>query len=230
MFGRLKSWLVIGLLVSNLTVGLLSLFYLNSINERYATLLDTHVPLINRLRTLTRELGLVQRYARRISDETDPARRAALADEMDAASNNARAHAEQLGRQEMFRESAHAGRFATFSEDYDDKADHYLALVRAGKLAEAARYNSEVMRTTYDDYQAAIDVAANRVLQQGLDERARYEQESRWFSRLLLAFAGWPVFAALLLIIPVVIAFVLLAIAILAPALGSRRTANPPPT
>lgn len=228
MISRVKSWLVIGLLVSNLTVGLLSLFYLNSINDRYSSLLDTHVPLINRLRTLTRELGLVQRYARRITDESDPARRSALADEMDAASNNARAHAEQLARQEIFRDGARAGRFGTFSQDYDDKANHYLALVRDGKLAEAARFNSEVMRATYDDYQAALDVAANRVLQQGLDEKARYEQESRWFSRLLLAFAGWPVLAALLLIVPLVIVFVVLAVAIAAPAFGVRRNYDPP--
>ncbi|HEY4300278.1 MAG TPA: MCP four helix bundle domain-containing protein [Candidatus Didemnitutus sp.] len=228
MVSRLKSWLVIGLLVSNLAVGLLSLFYLNSINGRYESLLDSHVPVINRLRTLTRELGLVQRYARRITDESAPAGRLALADEMDAISNNARAQAEQLSRHELFRETVHAKRLAAFSQDYDDKADHYLALVRDGKREEAARYNAEVMRATYDAYQTAIDVAANGVLQQGMDERARYEQESRWFNRLLLAFAGWPLFAAILLTVPVAVVFVLLAIAIVAPALGVRRNYDPP--
>jgi hypothetical protein len=147
---------------------------------------------------------------------------------MDAVSNNARAHAEQLSRHELFRDTAPATRLAAFSQEYDDKADHFLALIRDGRIDAAGHFNAEVMRATYDNYQTAIDAAANRVLQQGMDERVRYEQESRWFTRLLLAFAGWPVLAAVLLVVPVAIIFVLLAVAVVAPAIGARRSYDPP--
>jgi hypothetical protein len=227
-FNRLKSWLVVGLLLSNLAVGLMSLFYLNSINERYASLIDTNVPLINRLRSLSRELGGVQRFARRVAEPASDADRTALLDEMDAASNNARAHAAQLGRMGLFKDTRHAQTLARFGQDYDDRADKFLALAREGKLDEANKFNAETMRPTFDSYQLALDAAANYVQQQGTDLRARYEQESRLFSRLLLAFAGWPVVAAALIVVPMLFLILMLIVAVFAPGLGWRRPVGPP--
>jgi hypothetical protein len=228
LFNRLKSWLVVGLLVSNLAVGLLSLFYLNSINERYASLIDTNVPLINRLRTLTRELGSVQRFARQVTDGVIDPNWAKLVEAMDAASNNARAHAAELGRVELFRDTRHALTLARFSQEYDDKADHFLALVRDRKIAEAIKFNSEVLRPTYDNYQVALDAAANYVQQQGTDLRTQYAQESRRFSGLLLAFAGWPVVAAVLVVGLMLLLILLLLASVFAPGIGWRRPVTPP--
>jgi hypothetical protein len=228
LFNRLKSWLVVGLLVSNLAVGLLSLFYLNSINERYASLIDTNVPLINRLRTLTRELGNVQRYARRVVGPVDDREWASLVEEMDAASNTVRAHAAELSRVELFKDTRHAQTLVKFGRDYDDRADQFLVLVRQRKFDEANQFNAGVMRPLYDRYQLELDAAADFVQRQGTDLQARYAEESRWFSRLLLAFAGWPVVAVVLAIVPVVLFFLLLLLAILAPGFGGRRPVEPP--
>ena len=52
LLSRLKFWLTIGLLVSNLVVGGLSLYFLHSVGERYSNLLDRSVPALNALRTL----------------------------------------------------------------------------------------------------------------------------------------------------------------------------------
>ena len=67
-FGRLRFVLILALLASNLLVGVLSLYFLRSMDQRYAALLDRSVPPINNLRTLTRELSIVQRLARRSVD------------------------------------------------------------------------------------------------------------------------------------------------------------------
>jgi hypothetical protein len=56
-FGRLRFVLILALLASNLLVGVRSLFFLRSMNQRYTTLLERSVSPINGLRTLTRELS-----------------------------------------------------------------------------------------------------------------------------------------------------------------------------
>lgn len=225
---HLKSWLVVGLLVSNLAVGLTSLVYLNSINDRYATLIDTNMPLINRLRTLTRELGTIQRYARRVIEPAAEPRWESLVDAMDEASNSARVHAAQLGRMDLFRDTPHAAALARFAQEYDERADQFLALVRAKRTEEAGRFNTDVLRPTYDRYQVALDAAADYVQQRGMDLRDRYAQESRLFSRLLLAIAGWPVVAAMLVVIPMIFLLTILIMSIFAPGIGLGRPAEPP--
>jgi len=228
MLQRLKSWLVISLLCSNLAVGLLSLYYLNSINDRYASLIDVNMPLINRLRTLTRELGSVQRLVRRVTDPANEADWPALVESLDAASNSARAHAAQLSRLDFFKGTRHAQVLAQFSQEYDDKADEFLALIRGRKFAEANRFNTDVLRPTYDNYQQALDSAANFVQQQGADLRAKSEQDSRRFSGVLLAIAGWPVLAAGLLVALMAVLLLLLVISVFAPGYGGARSTSPP--
>ena len=62
---RVRFMLVVGLLIANLAVGILSLFFLRSVNQRYALLFERSIPVVNNLRTLTRELGMVQRSGAR---------------------------------------------------------------------------------------------------------------------------------------------------------------------
>src|SRR5258708_39557279 len=90
-FGRLRFVLILALLASNLLVGVLSLLFLRSMEQRYAALFDRSLPLINNLRTLTRELSVVQRLARRISDPKYESAWASLLTLMHHASDNAKA-------------------------------------------------------------------------------------------------------------------------------------------
>jgi len=200
-FGRLRFVLILALLASNLLVGVLSLFFLRSMDERYSALLNSSVPVINNLRTLTRELSTVQRLARRVVDpENEPAWKD-LIPQMDEDSNNALARALEVSRLALFKDTRHAAIIAKFGKEYDQRADQFIALARAGKLAEANKFNTEVLRPYYDNYQLALDAAADYVERQGNDLRDRYAQDSRLFGGFLLAFAGWPLLAAGVLVV-----------------------------
>lgn len=222
---RVRFWLVVTLLVSNLAVGILSLFFLRSVNERYALLFERSIPVVNNLRTLTRELSFVQRLARRIVDpENEPAWKD-LVPQMGDASVKARAHALDISDAELFRNTPHAAAIAGASRAYDTKVDAYLELVARGRLPDAHKYNVEVLRPDYDNYQLTLDAAADFVESQGNNLRDRYTQDSRFFGGLLLAFAGWPVIAAGLAVLVLALLIITLLVTIFTPELGwSKRS------
>ncbi len=200
-FGRLRFVLILALLASNLLVGVLSLFFLRSMDQRYGALFDRSVAPINSLRTLTRELSAVQRLARRVVDPDNETAWAELLPQMDDASNSALAHALDVTRLDLFRETRHHTDIARVSKEYDQKVDRFLVLVRARQFAEANRFNVEELRPCYDNYQLALDSAADYVQRQGSDLRDRYAEDTRLFGGFLLAFAGWPLLAAAVIII-----------------------------
>ena len=195
-FGRLRFVLILALLASNLLVGVLSLLFLRSMEQRYTALFDRSLPLINNLRTLTRELSTVQRLARRISDPQNEAAWAPLLEQMNAASNQAKAHAFEISVMESLKDSRHVATMARFGREYDEQVDQFLALAGAGKIAESNQFNVDVLRPAYDRYMDAVDDAANYVEREGIDLRAQYAQDSRLFGGFLLAAAGWPLLAA----------------------------------
>jgi hypothetical protein len=224
MLSRLKFWLMIGLLVSNLAVGVLSLYVLRSVNQRYTHLLDRSVPTLNGLRTLTRELSGVQRLARRIVDPDNERAWSDLLPQMDDASNLAQSHARDLARNEAFADSPLRGTLERFSIEYDQKVDAFLGLARAKKFDEANHYNFDVLRPCYDNYQNALDDAAEHVQQQGRDLRDRYAEDSRFFGGLLLAFAGWPLLAGLAAIVIMAVFIVGLLVSVFAPGIMTRKS------
>lgn len=227
MLSRLKFWLMIGLLVSNLAVGLLSLYVLRSVNQGYANLLDRSVPTLNALRTLTRELSGVQRLARRIVDPDNERAWAELLPQMRDSSDLAKAHALDLSTAESLAGSPLRGTIERLSKDYDQRVDAFLALAQEKKLDEANRYNNDALRPIYDAYLNALDDAADLVQQQGRNLRDRYAEDSRFFGSLLLAFAGWPLLAGLAAVFIMAVLIVGLLVSVFAPGLMSRRPDQP---
>ena len=200
-FGRLRFVLILALLGSNLLVGVLSLIFLRSMDQRYASLLDRSVPAINSLRTLTRELSAVQRYARRAVDPANETAWKDLLPAMDDTSNTALVHALEISRLDSVKDTRHAGIIVKFSKEYDQDVDKFLVLARAQQFNEANKYNTEILRPLYDNYQVALDGAADSVTRQNNDLRDRYASDSRLFGGFLLAFAGWPLLAAGVLVV-----------------------------
>ena len=220
---RVRFWLVVGLLLSNLAVGILSLFFLRSVNQRYAVLFERSIPVVNNLRTLTRELGSVQRLARRIVDPDNEPNWKALSPMMDDISAKTRVHALDISNAELFKDTPHAGAIVAMSREYDTKVDAFLRLVHAGKLSEANHYNIDTLRPAYDNYQLKLDAAADYVENQGNNLRDRYTQESRFFGGLLLAFAGWPVIAAGIAVMVLTLLIITLLVTIFTPEFGRNK-------
>ena len=225
-FGRLRFVLILALLASNLIVGVLSLYFMRSMDQRYSALFDRSVPLINNLRTLTRELGHVQRLARRISDPKNEVAWSSLLTQMDEASNNAKAHGLEISAMELLKATPHLQAMVRLSREYDDKVDQFLALARAQKISEANQFNVEVLRPSYDRYMDVLDNVANYVEREGNDLRVSYAQDSRLFGGFLLAFAGWPLLAAAVIIVVMVLLVIGLFVAVFFPRLfASKSTA-----
>lgn len=222
-FGRLRFVLILALLASNLLVGVLSLLFLRSMEERYATLFDRSVPLINNLRTLTRELGGVQRLARRITDPKNEIAWAPLLKQMNDASDSAKTHAFEISAMESLKDSKHVATMAYFGREYDEKVDQFLALAAANKIAESNQFNIDVLRPAYDRYMDAVDDAANYVEREGIDLRARYAADSRLFGGFLLAAAGWPLLAAAGIIVVMALLVMGLFAAVFFPKLFTSR-------
>jgi hypothetical protein len=218
-----RFWLVISLLVSNLAVGILSLFFLRSVNQRYATLFEGSIPVVSSLRTLTRETTRVQRLARRIAEPENGAFWRDLVTELQDEKSRVRVHGQEISAMALFNDTEHASAIDAMSVAYDDRIDAYLALARAGKLSEAGRFNNEVLRPTYDNYQLKLDAAAEFVEAQGNSLRERYTKESRYFGGLLLAFAGWPVLAAAIAVLVLGLLIITLLVTIFTPELGWNK-------
>ncbi len=223
-FGRIRFVLILALLGSNLLVGVLSLYFLRSMDQRYSVLFDRSVPLLNNLRTLTRELGGVQRLARRISDPKNEADWSALLRQMDEASNNAKAHGLEISSMDLLKETRHLGAMVRLSREYDDKVDRFLVLARAQKIVEANQFNAEVLRPAYDRYMDVLDNVANYVEREGSDLRVRYAEDSRMFGGFLLAFAGWPLLAAGVIIVVMALLVSGLLVAVFFPRLFAAKS------
>jgi hypothetical protein len=222
-FGRLRFVLILALLASNLLVGVLSLLFLRSMEQRYATLFDRSVPLINNLRTLTRELGAVQRMARRVSDPTNETAWEALLPQMTELSTMARTHALEISGMDSLKDSRHVAAMTRFAREYDDKVVRFLTLAREERIAEANKFNIEVLRPNYDEYMDALDAVANYVEREGSDLRNRYAQDSRLFGGFLLAFAGWPLLAAAVIIVVMALLVIGLFVAVFFPKLFASK-------
>jgi hypothetical protein len=191
----LRFWILATLLAANLVVGVLSLYFIRSVNERYATLFEDGAPAIYNLRTLTREVTGVQRLARRItSPEYEPGW-AELVPQMAEASERLDTRVHNVGVMHIFKDTAHPAAIRTIRGEYAGHVQRFIQLVREGRLVEAMEFNLSVLRPCHDRFQQTLDAAADHIEQQGRNLRDRYAKDSRFFGGVSLAFASVPIVA-----------------------------------
>lgn len=209
-----RFWILAGLLSANLLVGVLSLYFIRSVNQRYAELFASGVPVIYNLRTFTREVNAVQRLARRITSPESEPNPIDLIPQIELARDRIAARARDVAKFPIFNGTTHPAAIVEMDGEYAGHVQHFLGLVRAGRLAEASAYNLDWVRPCHDRYQQALDLAADFVEAQGRNLRARYEKDSRFFGGVSLVFASVPlaVVAVGALVMTVLIGMLLLAI------------------
>ena len=210
----IRFWILAGLLATNLVVGVLSLYFLRSVNQRYAALFEGGAPAIYSLRTLTREVTGVQRLARRIvTPAHEPAWRDLLP-EMTQARNQVDARIQEVRTFTIFQGTEHPAAVLAASEDYAGHVRTFLALAAEGRLDDAAEYNLIELRPSHDRFQHVIDRSADFVAVNARDLRDRYARDTRFFGGLSLAFASVPIVAVTIgvLIMTVLIGVLLLVV------------------
>jgi len=223
---RLKFWSLIGLLTANLAVGVISLYFLRSVNQRYAVQFESSVPVLNSLHTLSRELNGVQRLARQISDVETKSSAGDLLLQMDELGDSAKAHALGLSHRDLIKDTEEAAAIVAISREYEDKTDRLRILAQERKLDEARRFNLDVLRPCYDKYQLALDGVLRRVEQEDTGLRDRYTKDSRFFGGLALAFTGWPVVLALLALVTLGILILALLVTVFTPGQSRIKSAR----
>jgi hypothetical protein len=124
---------------------------------------------------------------------------------------------------DSLKDSRHVAAMAGYGRAYDEKVNEFLALARTDRIAEANRFNTEVLRPAYDEYMDALDDAANFVEREGSDLRDQYAQDSRLFGGFLLAFAGWPLLAAGVIIVVMALLVLGLFVAVFVPRLFATK-------
>jgi hypothetical protein len=227
---RFKFWLIVGLLIANLAVGIVSLYFLRSVNARYAGLVEHGIPVINSLRTLTREQTAMQRAARMATESSNEAAFNELLGQLEAAAGRVQAHANDISAAALLKDTKHAGALREANRDYNTQVGEFLRVARAQKQEAAGRFNNEVLRPAYDRMQLALDEAATFVEQQGSNLRDRYAQDSRFFGGLSLAFTGWPVVVALVMMLVLGVLIFTLFLTIFTPENGWRHKQVLPPS
>jgi hypothetical protein len=191
----LRFWILAALLAANLVVGVLSLYFIRSVNDRYAALFEDGAPAIYNLRTLTREVTGVQRLARRVTSPEHEPEWAELVPLMAEARERLDTRVHDVGTMAVFQDTPHPAAIRAISAEYAAHGQRFLELARAGRLAEAMEFNLAVLRPCHDRFQQTLDAAADHIEEQGRNLRDRYAKDSRFFGVVSLAFASVPIVA-----------------------------------
>jgi hypothetical protein len=191
----LRFWILAILLAANLVVGVLSLYFIRSVNERYAALFEDGAPAIYNLRTLTREVTGVQRLARRVTSPEHEPGWAELVPLMAEASERLDTRVQNVGAMRVLQDTPHPAAIRAISAEYAAHGQRFIELARGGRLAEAMEYNLAVLRPCHDRFQQTLDDAADRIEERGRNLRHRYARDSRFFGGVSLAFASVPIMA-----------------------------------
>ncbi len=209
-----RFWILAGLLAANLVVGVLSLYFIRSVNQRYAALFEHGAPAIYNLRTLTREVTAVQRLARRIITPERETAWTELIPQMTEAAHRLDSRVQDVGGMGIFKDTAHPAAIATLNREYSTHVREFLQLAREGRNAEATAFNLEVLRPCHDRYQLTLDASADHIETEGRNLRDRYAKDSRFFGGISLAFASVPIVAVSVgaLVISVLIGVLLLVV------------------
>jgi len=209
-----RFWVLAGLLAANLVVGVLSLYFVRSVNQRYAALFEDGAPAIYSLRTLTREVTGVQRLARRVVTPDHEPEWAALLPEMANATRDLEDLTRRADTLAVLRGTEHPAAIAAVSSEYAEQSRRFQEIARAGRLNEASEFNLSQLRPCHDRFQQVLDAAADHIEDQGRDLRDRYARDSRFFGGVSLAFASVPIVAIAIgvLVMTVLIAILLLVV------------------
>lgn len=194
--------LVVVLVVSNILLGLMSVYLLRSVDQRYSELVGRTVPALNDLRELMSRAVEAMRATNPKNFE-GPNQRGA-----DALLNARR----RLDAAQNFRgitlkdgyfsaESDLAVAILRTGQDFDLAGAAVARLYDEGRLTEVARRRDEKLLPAFDSYVAAIGAAADAVESRSLAASKDYSAKTDRLSTVVLSVASWPVLIVLALLL-----------------------------
>jgi hypothetical protein len=192
MSDRIKFWLLLVLLLSNLTLGAVGLHALRSVERNYTELVSLSIPVVDALRALTRDIGAVQRSSLRLIWVDDQAERQSLLHAIEEVRPMIDRSLKQLTTERSLLSDAERQRIQSEVESYLLAAEAMLRARHLKQDAEASRIHREAMRPSYETAMRAIDDGAALVLHSGNELRARYSSQSDRLAQTIVLLGGWP--------------------------------------
>jgi hypothetical protein len=208
---RQLKWLIVILLISNIAIGLCSVYALRRADQRYSALIDRTLPVLNDLQTLTAS-------ATKAMVATNVAR-AALGD-VSAFVRQSRGVLQQdsavrqrvSAKKWLIENNPDRLKMQSLGEAFTNQAMHVLDLLADGNTTEAVRFRETTLRHSFDQYIDSI-TAASDVLE-AESEKASDAETARTnaASKMVLALAGWPFIAGSVLVLITTVTVVVLMI------------------
>ena len=194
--------LVVVLVVSNILLGLMSVYLLRSVDRRYSELVGRSVPALNDLRELMSRTVEAMR-ATNPNNFAGPNGRGA-----DALQNVRRRLAAAQNfrsitlRDEYFSSATNLGdTILKTGREFDQAGAAILRLYKEGRMAEVAPLRDDQLLPVFDNYVAAIGAAADGVETRSLAASKDYSAKTDRLSTVVLGVASWPVLIVVALLL-----------------------------
>jgi hypothetical protein len=196
------------LVVSNIAMGVLSVYLLRTVDRRYSDLLDRSVPVMNDLQTLTAQSVTAMRGTGPALFNAPAENRPALLQRAQAALGEDRDFRDRLVKRDWLSTMPNGKvAFQKTGDEFTKTAQDVLRLFADGKAAEALRMREETLRPVYDQYLGAITKVADLLEDESRQANADYTAKTSSLAKVVLGVAGWPllVFGALLILVAVLV-------------------------
>jgi hypothetical protein len=199
---RTLKVLVAVLVVSNLLTGLLSVYVLRKVDERYSHLITQSAPVMNDLQTLTATATWAMRRTDPFFFGPQPEKIAAATKSAQGAIDDDKNLRSALMKKEWIPSTeSKREEVASAGQEFTVLAGKVVSLFSSRRDAEAVRVRESELRPAFERYQAVTTQVADVLLDETKRLSEDYSSETRFSSRLMLSIASWPVLlgAALLL-------------------------------
>jgi hypothetical protein len=186
--------LVVVLIVSNVGLGIFSVYLLRAVDRKYSVLISETVPSINELQTLTAWSVDAMRGTNPILFQEPAGDAAATAQHSRSAiehERDLRSHA--LQREWLVLKPAERKEMETTGETFTRESLAVLQLFEGGRKAEAVQKRDSTLRPAFDRYLRCLTKSADLLEVEGLRTSGNLTQQTGSLSHMMLGVATWPV-------------------------------------
>lgn len=199
---RTLKLLVAVLVASNLLTGLLSVYVLRKLDDRYHNLISQSAPVLNDLQTLTASATWAMRRTDPFFFGSQPEKIASSAKAAQGAiDDDKNLRLALMGKPWIPSTAGKREEVAAAGQEFTRLAGEVVKLFSALQQADAVRVRESQLRPAFERYQEVTTQVADVLLDETTRLSEDYSSETRFSSRLMLSIASWPVLlgAALLL-------------------------------
>lgn len=195
--------LLVGVLVlSNIGLGLFSFFLLQAADQRYNSLIERTIPLLNDLQTLTARSVEAMRGTNPVLFDGAPGGRSAAVVRGQAALERDHVLRARILHHE-WPENLPGGReeFIAAGADFTRLCGETLALHATGATAEAVKLREQALRPAFDHYLDATTKIADVIEANSNQSASRVGFTVKSFAKIAFSVAGWPLVAVMTLLL-----------------------------